>query len=51
MPLKPKSNVTPTPPAQAMTEERMLRINPEVNNRLDGFIQANPKWPITTLPS
>ncbi len=26
-----------------MTEERMLRINPEVNNRLDGFIQANPK--------
>ena len=26
-----------------MTEERMLRINPEVNNRLDGFIQANSK--------
>ena len=26
-----------------MAEERMLRINPEVNNRLDGFIQANPK--------
>jgi hemoglobin-like flavoprotein len=26
-----------------MTEERMLRINPEVNNRLDGFILANPK--------
>ena len=26
-----------------MTEERILRINPEVNNRLDGFIQANPK--------
>ena len=26
-----------------MSEERMLRINPEVNNRLDGFIQANPK--------
>jgi hypothetical protein len=26
-----------------MAEERMLRINPEVNNRLDGFIQANSK--------
>ena len=26
-----------------MNEERMLRINPEVNNRLDGFIQANSK--------
>ncbi len=43
MPLKPKSNVTPTPPAQAMTAKRMHRINPEVNNRLDGFLQANPK--------
>jgi hypothetical protein len=43
MPLKTK---TPTPdqkPAQGVTEERMLRINPEVNARLDGFIQANPK--------
>jgi hypothetical protein len=28
---------------QLMSEERMLRINPEVNNRLEGFIQANPK--------
>jgi len=26
-----------------VSEERILRINPEVNNRLDGFIQANPK--------
>src|ERR1035441_536753 len=43
MSLKLKSNPTPTPPAQVMAEERMLRINPEVNNRLDGFIQANPK--------
>ena len=43
MALKLKSNPTPTPPAQVMAEERMLRINPEVNNRLDGFIQANPK--------
>jgi hypothetical protein len=29
--------------ASVLTEERMLRINPEVNARLDGFIQANPK--------
>jgi len=43
MALKLKSNPTPTPPAQVMAEERMLRINPEVNNRLDGFIQANSK--------
>jgi hypothetical protein len=43
MALKLKSNPTPTPPAQIMAEERMLRINPEVNNRLDGFIQANSK--------
>ena len=26
-----------------ISEERFLRVNPEVNNRLDGFIQANPK--------
>lgn len=43
MALKLKKDAAPTPPAQALTEERMLRINPEVNNRLDGFIQANPK--------
>src|ERR1700761_1510770 len=43
MALKLKKDAVPTPPAQVMTEERMLRINPEVNNRLDGFIQANPK--------
>jgi hypothetical protein len=46
MALKPKTppalNETP-PQAQILTEERMLRVNPEVNNRLDGFIQANPK--------
>jgi hypothetical protein len=46
MALKPK---TPPPlstdaqPAQGLTEDRILRVNPEVNNRLDGFIQANPK--------
>ena len=43
MPLKLKKDAVQNPPAQTMTEERMLRINPEVNNRLDGFIQANPK--------
>src|ERR1700761_6367439 len=43
MALKLKKDAVPTPPAQVMTEERMLRINPEVNNRLEGFIQANPK--------
>jgi hypothetical protein len=43
MALKLRKDSAPTPPAQVMTEERMLRINPEVNNRLDGFIQANPK--------
>jgi hypothetical protein len=46
MALKPKNppplNET-APSAQSLTEERILRINPEVNNRLDGFIQANPK--------
>ena len=44
MALKPKS---PPPldqtPANNISEERFLRVNPEVNNRLDGFIQANPK--------
>ena len=44
MALKPKN---PTPldqtPTNNVSEERFLRINPEVNNRLDGFIQANPK--------
>ena len=43
MPLKLKKDAVQNPPAQTLTEERMLRINPEVNNRLDGFIQANPK--------
>jgi hypothetical protein len=43
MALKLKKDSTQNTPAQAMTEDRMLRINPEVNARLDGFIQANPK--------
>ena len=27
----------------ALSEERMLRINPEIDRRLDGFMQANTK--------
>jgi len=43
MPIKLKSNATVAQPPSILTEERMVRINPEVNSRLDGFIQANPK--------
>lgn len=46
MALKPKNPppLTENPqPAQGISEERFLRVNPEVNSRLDGFIQANPK--------
>jgi hypothetical protein len=43
MAIKLKKDAQENSPPQLMTEERMLRINPEVNNRLDGFIQANPK--------
>ena len=32
-----------TQPAQSIAEERMLRVNPEVDRRLDGFMQANSK--------
>jgi hypothetical protein len=46
MALKPKNppplNENPQP-AQGISEERFLRVNPEVNNRLDGFMQANPR--------
>src|ERR1700761_4884043 len=46
MALKPK---TPPPLDQAspekasLSEERLLRVNPEVDRRLDGFMQANSK--------
>jgi hypothetical protein len=30
-------------PAPSISEERMLRVNPEVDRRLDGFMQANSK--------
>jgi len=44
MALKPKNPppLDQTPPNH-ITEERFLRVNPEVNARLDGFIQANPR--------
>ena len=44
MALKPKNPpALDQTPANNISEERFLRINPEVNNRLDGFIQANSK--------
>ena len=43
MALKTKTSTPDQKPAQGISEERMLRINPEVNARLDGFIQANSK--------
>ena len=46
MALKPKNppplNET-APASPSLTEDRILRINPEVNRRLDGFIAGNPK--------
>jgi hypothetical protein len=45
MALKTK-NPPPLPddkPAPSISEERMLRVNPEVDRRLDGFMQANSK--------
>ena len=45
MALKPK---TPPPlgeaqPKPSLSEERILRVNPEIDRRLDGFMQANTK--------
>ena len=31
------------PPKPSLSEERILRVNPEIDRRLDGFMQANPK--------
>ena len=43
MALKTK-NPPPIPEqSPALSEERMLRINPEIDRRLDGFMQANTK--------
>ena len=30
-------------PATSLSEERILRVNPEIDRRLDGFMQANTK--------
>jgi len=43
MTIKLKKDAQENSPVQSTLEDRILRINPEVNNRLDGFIQANPK--------
>ncbi len=47
MPIKTKNSPPALPEqnenAASLSEERMLRVNPEVNNRLDGFMQANTK--------
>jgi len=46
MPLKtktpsPVSQTSPQPPS--LSEERILRVNPEIDRRLDAFMQANDK--------
>jgi ribosomal protein L13E len=46
MPLKTKtpsalSQTSPQPPS--LSEERILRVNPEIDRRLDAFMQANDK--------
>ena len=46
MPLKTKtpsalSQTSPQPPS--LSEERILRVNPDIDRRLDGFMQANDK--------
>ncbi|MCE0497992.1 MAG: hypothetical protein LV481_08620 [Methylacidiphilales bacterium] len=43
MALKTK-NPPPVPEqSQVLAEERILRVNPEIDRRLDGFMQANTK--------
>ena len=39
----PPLNETPPQQAAMLSEERILRVNPEVDRRLDGFMQANSK--------
>jgi hypothetical protein len=34
---------TASQPATSLSEERILRVNPEIDRRLDGFMQANTK--------
>jgi hypothetical protein len=39
----PPLNEAPAQKTPNLTEERILRINPEIDRRLDGFMQANSK--------
>ena len=45
MALKPKTPppLNENPQQAALSEERILRTNPEIDRRLDGFMQANSK--------
>ena len=47
MAVKPKTppplSEAPSQSAPALTEERILRVNPEVDRRLDAFMQSNSK--------
>jgi hypothetical protein len=47
MPIKTKNppplNSTAPQEAPALSEERILRVNPDIDRRLDGFMQANDK--------
>jgi hypothetical protein len=39
----PPLNEAPAQQSASLSEERILRVNPEVDRRLDGFMQANNK--------
>jgi hypothetical protein len=39
----PPLKQTAPQPAASLSEERILRVNPEIDRRLDGFMQANTK--------
>ena len=39
----PPLNEAPSQQNPSLSEERILRVNPEVDRRLDGFMQANSK--------
>jgi hypothetical protein len=39
----PPLKQTASQPSTSLSEERILRVNPEIDRRLDGFMQANTK--------
>ena len=39
----PPLNQTPAQQSASLSEERILRVNPEIDRRLDGFMQSNTK--------